>query len=581
VSLAAVPGEVNNEPMSMTWDASGRLVVGGASGDDLGTGVVYLFSGVRAGTSWSLQAAPTPVAGFSQIDAVTRIGGQVWSAGDASIAGRGWTTLEQLGPRGWSDPVQLTQFQDSRPVSLSGLPSGQGWLVTWDDDQLSHVWSMCSGMPPTTAAVRSTARSAGTAGLRIGAPPGPQDGIVRTGGSPSSGPVVAPAPGSQGVPVSGPVVARLRSALAARTPAARSAATALGSPVARPVCPTAPAGAMRCLADVVSDGSAAATDLPIGYGPKEFRQAYGLPATGGAGRTVAIVAAYGDPGLAKDLAVYRRTAGLPACTVASGCLRIVNEHGGQALPAWDAHWALEQSLDVQSVSAVCPGCHLLVVQGDSPYDEDLAAANSTAAMLGASVIDNSFGQDESTSDPAYAATFVPKGVTLVAAAGDAGLDAQFPAAVPRVVGVGGTALIGNPGSARGWRETAWRDGGGGCSAIQAKPAWQRDSLCSTASTVDVSADADPASGAAVYDARGLGDGEPGGWYVVGGTSLAAPLVAGITALRDGPAGPAAYWTGSAHAYDVKGGSNGWCAPLRECTATAGYDGATGWGSPAP
>ena len=123
---------------------------------------------------------------------------------------------------------------------------------------------------------------------------------------------------------------------------------------------------MACRARVVSTAvggrfRAVTADLPVGNGPQQYRSAYGLPGSGGHGRTVAIVDALGYPEAARDLAAYRAAAGLPACPVATGCLRITDQRGGSHLPPADDGWALEQALDLDVASAI-PDCSLLLVQ---------------------------------------------------------------------------------------------------------------------------------------------------------------------------------------------------------------------------
>jgi len=103
------------------------------------------------------------------------------------------------------------------------------------------------------------------------------------------------------------------------------------------------------------------TDLPSGYGPADLQSAYKLPTTGGAGQTVAVVDAYDDPNAEADLGVYRAKFGLPTCTSANGCFRKVGNFGSNVLPAADSGWAQEISLDLDMVSAACPGCNILLV----------------------------------------------------------------------------------------------------------------------------------------------------------------------------------------------------------------------------
>ncbi len=88
-------------------------------------------------------------------------------------------------------------------------------------------------------------------------------------------------------------------------------------------------------------------DPPAGYGPGDLQAAYGLPANGGAGQTVAIVDAYDNPNAEADLTVYRAQYGLPACTTANGCFKKVNQRGVQgSYPAPNTGWAGEIALDV-------------------------------------------------------------------------------------------------------------------------------------------------------------------------------------------------------------------------------------------
>src|SRR3954452_5777773 len=132
----------------------------------------------------------------------------------------------------------------------------------------------------------------------------------------------------------------------------------------RAVCGTAAPGQARCLAQVETNaaGRALAAAAPAGYGPAQLRGAYSLPATGGSGHTVAIVDAYDDPNAESNLNTYRSTFGIAACTTANGCFRKVNQSGGTTPPAADPGWAEEISLDVDMVSAICPNCHILLVE---------------------------------------------------------------------------------------------------------------------------------------------------------------------------------------------------------------------------
>jgi len=323
--------------------------------------------------------------------------------------------------------------------------------------------------------------------------------------------------------------------------------------------------------------------LPSGYGPPDLRAAYGITTPGSSTATVAVVDAYNDPNAESDLAVYRTKYGLPPCTTANGCFRKVDQKGGARYPANDSGWAGEISLDVDMVSAVCPGCHILLVEAAGANMDDLGAAVNEAVALGAKYVSNSYGGAEDSSDPSTDTLyFNHPGVAITASAGDSGYGVEYPAASGFVTAVGGTSLA-RAANTRGWTETVWGTSategtGSGCSADMAKPRWQTDKSCPRRTVSDVAAVADPDTGVAVYGTYGSS-----GWNVYGGTSAAAPIVAAIYALA-GPPGardyPAAYPYQSPNLlWDVTGGSDGTCGGTYYCTAATGYDGPTGWGTP--
>ncbi len=335
--------------------------------------------------------------------------------------------------------------------------------------------------------------------------------------------------------------------------------------------------------DLAPQRSIAPHATPSGYGPTDLASAYNLPSSGGSGQTVAIVDAYNDPNAEKDLAVYRSQFGLPACTKANGCFRQVNQSGATSLPRSNASWAEEISLDVDMASAICPNCHILLVEASSPTMKNLGIAVNTAVRLGATTVSNSYGGGESSSDTTYDNSyFNHPGVAITASSGDAGYGVEYPAASRFVTAVGGTTLSPSSNS-RGWNETAWSGAGSGCSAVDAQPSWQNGVVtagCSRRGVADVSAVADPATGVAVYDTYGLGS--RGGWLVFGGTSVASPIIASVYAL----AGNAASVSYGAYPYshtsslnDVTSGSNGSCGGSSLCKAGAGWDGPTGLGTP--
>ncbi len=327
---------------------------------------------------------------------------------------------------------------------------------------------------------------------------------------------------------------------------------------------------------------------PQGYGPADLQKAYQLPsattsttwATAGSGKTVAIVDAYDLPTAASDLNAYRTQYGLsPSC---SGCFTKVNQSGGTVLPAANASWGQEIALDLDMVTAACPNCKILLVEANSSSLTDLGTAVNTAARLGANAISNSYGGSESSSDTAYDTSYYNHpGVAITASSGDSGYGVEYPAASQYVTAVGGTSLnVATGSTGTTYNETAWSGAGSGCSAYDPKPTWQRDTGCSRRTVADVSAVADPNTGVAVYDSTASGTNV--GWQVFGGTSAAAPLVAATYALATPAAGstPASLpYATPAGLNDVTSGTNGSCTVSYLCTATAGYDGPTGLGTP--
>jgi subtilase family serine protease len=310
---------------------------------------------------------------------------------------------------------------------------------------------------------------------------------------------------------------------------------------------------------------------------------------------VAIVDAYDDPNAQADLNVYRSTVvpALPPC--GAGCFTKVNESGqASPLPKVDPGWAQEESLDIDMVSAICPNCHILLVEASSASMTDLGTAVNTAVRLGATEVSNSYGGNESSSETSWANSYYNHpGVPITVSAGDSGYGVEFPASAPNVTAVGGTTLS-RASNARGWTETVWgssRGGSGtgsGCSAYVTKQSWQTDAGCAKRTVADVSADANPSTGVAVYDSTA--DGKYVGWMEFGGTSVASPIIAAVYAL----AGNATSINDASYAYqhasslfDVTSGANGSCtsrfgggsAKAYLCTAQVGYDGPTGLGTP--
>ncbi|MEU6172325.1 putative Ig domain-containing protein [Streptantibioticus parmotrematis] len=368
---------------------------------------------------------------------------------------------------------------------------------------------------------------------------------------------------------------------AAASPATPSPAS--GSASYTHACADAGAGHARCWAEGVPGargGTGARPAAPSGFGPSDIQSAYDLP-SGGSGATVAIVDAYDDPNAASDLATYRSQYGLPACTTASGCFTKVDQTGGTTPPQGDSGWSEEITLDLDAVSAACPSCHILLVEANDNNDDNLYAADDEAVKLGAKFVSNSWSDSESSGETSSDSHFDVPGVLFAFATGDNGysMGTQYPASSRYTLAVGGTSLSRGGGS-RGWTESAWSGAGSGCSAYEKQPSWQSGvvSACgSEKGTADISADADPNTGIAIYDTYSAP-----GWQQYGGTSLATPLITAMYALAGTPGAnddPASYpYAHRGALNDVTSGSNGDCGTAL-CDAGTGWDGPTGLGTP--
>ena len=349
------------------------------------------------------------------------------------------------------------------------------------------------------------------------------------------------------------------------------------------VCGPVKPGYARCNAWIRTDlhsGIGASPNTIFGYYPSDLQAAYNLPSTtNGAGETVAVVDAYDDPNAESDLQVYRSNFGLPTCTTANGCFQKVNQFGQPSpLPSPDTTgWSVEESLDVDMVSAICPNCHIILVEANTNNGFPLGlGVDSAVVKLGADAVSNSYGGSETGSEP-LEKYYQHRHAIITASTGDGGYGVQYPASIPFVVAVGGTHLTRGGGS-RGWTETAWRGAGSGCSAMYPKPSWQTDPLCSNRTVGDTSAVADPATGVAVYDSY-----RSRGWIVLGGTSVSSPIIASVYALKGNAKqldyAHSIYKAPSRFLYDITSGSNGNCGGTYLCTAVPGYDGPTGMGTP--
>jgi hypothetical protein len=300
-----------------------------------------------------------------------------------------------------------------------------------------------------------------------------------------------------------------------------------------------------------------------GYSPDDMRAAYNLPVEGGTG-TIAIIDAYDDPYVTRDLTTFSLQFGLP--------LPNLEVHKMSSLIWPDVNWAVEISLDVQWAHAIAPNAKILLVEARSNYLSDLlAAVNYARNRPDVVAVSMSWGGSEFSTETYYDSWFTSAyGASFFASSGDIGGVVSWPSSSVNVVSVGGTTLTLTGGVAS---ETAWSGSGGGVSAYEPQPGYQTGIGYSKRATPDVSYDADPSTGFAVYDSYGYG-----GWIVVGGTSAGAPQWAAIQALGRTANNNNFYTIYKSAAYgtdfrDITSGASG------RYTAKPGYDLTTGIGSP--
>ena len=317
------------------------------------------------------------------------------------------------------------------------------------------------------------------------------------------------------------------------------------------------------------------TKTPQGISPEQIKMIYNLPKTGGHG-TIAIIDAYNDKTMEADLAVFDKTFNLPDCTTKNGCFE---QHLMASGTSINSGWAGETALDVEWAHAIAPNAKILLVEAKTPSGTNLLNAIDYAAGRSDVVaVSMSWGGEETAEEKSLDSHFVSKSkAVFFASSGDNGWGASWPAASPNVVSVGGTSLLlKNDGSLN--KETAWNGSGGGVSAYETQPDFQKNysiPKCNGMRAIpDVAYNADPQSGFSTYSNKK--------WYVVGGTSAAAPQWAAIQSLGLSASNKNLYADKMANSYtnyfrDIVSGSNGNCKYY--CQARQHYDYITGLGSP--
>ena len=331
------------------------------------------------------------------------------------------------------------------------------------------------------------------------------------------------------------------------------------------------------------------------YRGYDFRAAY-VPDTTltGSGQKVGLLEF--DGYFAGDIATYESQAGLPGVTLTN-----VAVNGGVSHPGGNN---IEVALDIEMVISMAPGVSQIIVY-EAPNSTSWAsilssmADDNLAKQLSCSWGDSSPGSPDPTSEQIFK-QMATQGQSFFNASGDTNAFTSgipFPSESTNITQVGGTTLTTGAGGSWG-SEKVWNSGGGlgssgGISANYSIPIWQQGINMTTnhGSTTkrnvpDVALTADDVW--VTYDNGSSG--------TVVGTSCAAPLWAGLTALVNqqavsagGPVvgfiNPAIYTIGKSGNYatdfhDITTGSNTWSGSLTNFYAVAGYDLCTGWGTPA-
>ena len=358
------------------------------------------------------------------------------------------------------------------------------------------------------------------------------------------------------------------------------------------------------------------------YNPLELAKAYDIPANlTGAGQTIVIIDAFGNPTITQDLNVEDTVFGLPAAN-----LNVIYPDGQPAFDvnnANEVNWSGEIALDVESAHAVAPAATIDLVVSKSDQDADILSALKYVVghRLG-SVLSQSYGEAEICQDPSITkadeklfAAAALAGMSVFASSADDGAAlptcdgtsffkaVSYPSSDPLVTGVGGTSLTASQPDGTYQSETAWNDefgaSGGGFSTLFSRPLYQLGSVQNAKRGVpDVAYSGDVNNGLLVAWSQG-DPANVGDIFIFGGTSAGSPQWAAITALADQAAhhrlgflNPALYLLshGPKAGYffhDVTTGNNSVTLPdangnpvsITGYSAAKGWDPVTGIGTP--
>jgi subtilase family serine protease len=309
----------------------------------------------------------------------------------------------------------------------------------------------------------------------------------------------------------------------------------------------------------------------------------------GGSKVIAIVDAFDDPNAVSDLATFSVQFGLPAANFskvfASGVKPPQDPTGG---------WELEASLDIEWAHAMAPSARIILVEAASDSFSNLLAAETVAANLvaaaGGGEVSNSWGGGEFSSETSFDSTFIKSGVVFFASTGDSP-GTEWPSVSPNVVAAGGTTISRNPSTLAFITERPWSQTGGGQSVFESIPTYQTSLVSivgSSRGVPDLSFDADPNTGAWVFDSTPIQGSTAGccgvrGWWIVGGTSLSAPALAGVVnsaghfaTSSDGEL--TTIYSNLGNPADFRDIATDYCGPFAGLTGRTGWDFCTGVGS---
>jgi kumamolisin len=311
-------------------------------------------------------------------------------------------------------------------------------------------------------------------------------------------------------------------------------------------------------------------------------------------KVIAIVDAFDDPTALADLTQYSAQFGLPAPTAAN--FQVVYATGVQ--PPSEAGWKLEESIDIEMAHAMAPNAKVILVEAKSGSNTDLLFAEDVASGLvaaaGGGEVSNSWSEGEFAGQLALDTHFSTPKVVYFGSTGD-NPGVYWPSTSANVVAVGGTSTSRWPITGAFRWEASWAEAGGGVSAFIPRPTYQKNisSIVGAQRGVpDVAADANVDTGVWIYCtgncARSLGP-----WYVVGGTSVSAPLLAAMTNAAGRFAPSTASELATIYANNATGApagfnkiTHGICGPYAGFTtgaanglANSSWDYCTGVGSP--